>query len=177
MLIQEEEIVGSQNGMLYKFFYTDKSFYNDLKDINQDIKEAFDNNEIAKFIDKSILIMSCFNYIYLCKYKNMYYVVDAKDGGGISGAGNKIQNCLNTIINMKEYLNLFSDKQSNQEIEDAEFFIEQYQEAFCSDFNKDLIKYKEMCKNIDLEYSDNQKFYQHEIDEFDELMKDLGIYE
>lgn len=165
------------NNLLEKILFTHTDVCFTMSDLEYELTVCFDDKNIVKFIDESFFIFALDNQFYLLKYENKYYVACSKDGGYIVGCGNEIQNTINTIINSIKYINLFSDKTNSDEKEDIDFFLEEYQRIFNSKFYNDLEKYKRLCESVGLKYSDKQQDYQSEIDEFDKLMRKLGIYE
>lgn len=165
---------GENNDFFYKFLSGDRYSSFNIESIDYDLNECFENEKMEKFIRSSSFVLECGSHLYLCKFENKYFVVDSKDGGDLYGCGNQIQNCINTILMCSSYVDIFLNDVSDDELEE---YKEEYKETYGSEFLDDIEKYKELCQNIGLEYSDKQQYYQNEIDEFDELMRKLGIYE
>lgn len=154
------------NALIYDYdIHQDKSFINTLflgfLQSNEDLKNSlFDMYSTPNFINlfnKSDLLLETQNGVYLCKYKEFFYLADTE--GDIRGVGKELQNIPANRIN-----------EEIRELTDINGLIEYFKDEYNIDYKDYIEKYKEFCKSFGFEYNEDLSLIEKQSKDFDNLL-------
>lgn len=147
----------------------DKSFLSILYCVNMKhqndllkniIKNTY-NNEYQKIFEQSEIIFRSQDSFYLGKYKNHFFIYGNE--GELFGAGKEIQNTCNVFRELF-YAYDINDRRALDNI----FKMHHY-----PPYKEVIGDYKIFCKQFDLEYNENDLYWQQQAEDFDKFICSL----
>lgn len=139
----------------------EKSFINTLflgflqsgEDLKNSLIDMYSNPSFINLFNKSDLLLETQNGIYICKYKEFFYLADTE--GDIRGVGKELQNIPANRIN-----------EEIRELTDIDGLIKYFKDEYNLNYKDYIGKYKEFCKLFDFEYKEDLNLIINQSKEF-----------
>lgn len=148
--------------------HQDKSFLNTLflgflqsnDDLKNSLLEMYSNPQFINLFNKSDLLLETKNGVYICKYKEFFYLADTE--GEIRGVGKELQNIPANRIN-----------EEIRELTDIVDLEEYFKDEYNLNYENYIFKYKEFCKSFGLNYKEDLELIEKQSEDFNKLLNSM----
>ena len=146
----------------------EKSFINTLflgflqsgEDLKNSLIDMYSNPSFINLFNKSDLLLETQNGIYICKYKEFFYLADTE--GDILGVGKELQNIPANRIN-----------EEIRELTDIDGLLEYFKDEYNLNYGNYIFKYKEFCKFFGLNYKEDLELIEKQSEDFNKLLNSM----